>query len=38
MSKSIVVVTGSPRTNGNSEILAGAFIEGAQQIFHPFTC
>jgi len=31
MSKNIVVVTGSPRANGNSEILADAFIEGARQ-------
>ena len=31
MSKNIVVVTGSPRANGNSDILAGAFIEGARQ-------
>lgn len=30
MSKNIVVVTGSPRANGNSEILADAFIEGAR--------
>lgn len=31
MSKNVVVVTGSPRANGNSEILADAFIEGARQ-------
>jgi len=31
MSKNIVVITGSPRANGNSEILADAFVEGARQ-------
>ena len=31
MSKNIVVVTGSPRVNGNSEMLADAFIEGARE-------
>lgn len=31
MSKNIVVVTGSPRMNGNSEALADAFIEGAKE-------
>jgi len=37
MSKNIVVVTGSPRANGNSEILADAFIEGARQGGHSVT-
>lgn len=31
MPKNIVVVTGSPRAGGNSEILADAFTEGARQ-------
>lgn len=30
MSKNIVVVVGSPRENGNTEILADAFIKGAK--------
>lgn len=30
MSKNIIVITGSPRNNGNSEILADAFIKGAE--------
>ena len=30
MSKNIVVVSGSPRTNGNTEIIADAFIKGAE--------
>lgn len=30
MSKRIIVVTGSPRTFGNTEMLADAFIEGAK--------
>lgn len=38
MSKNIIVVTGSPRANGNSEILAGAFIEGARQGGHSCAC
>ncbi|ABX41673.1 hypothetical protein [Lachnoclostridium phytofermentans] len=29
MSKNIVVINGSPRKNGNSELLVDAFIEGA---------
>lgn len=29
MSKNIVVITGSPRVHGNSDSIAGAFIEGA---------
>jgi len=37
MSKNIVVVTGSPRANGNSEILADAFIKGARQSGHSVT-
>ena len=39
MSKRIVVVTGSPRAGGNSEIFADAFIEGARgsgNIVHVF--
>ena len=31
MSKNIIVITGSPRSGGNSEILADAFIEGAEK-------
>lgn len=31
MSKKIVVVTGSPRAGGNSDILADAFIDGASK-------
>jgi len=31
MPQNIVVVTGSPRANGNSEMLADAFIEGAKE-------
>jgi multimeric flavodoxin WrbA len=31
MSTDIVVVTGSPRLKGNSELLANAFIEGAKE-------
>ncbi len=30
MAKNIVVITGSPRKNGNTEILADAFIKGAK--------
>lgn len=30
----ILVITGSPRTDGNSELLADAFIEGARERFH----
>lgn len=32
--KRILVITGSPRKNGNSDILAEAFIEGALQAGH----
>ena len=32
--KNIVVITGSPRRGGNSELMAKAFIEGAQQAGH----
>lgn len=31
MSKNIVIVNGSPRKNGNTEILVDAFIEGAKE-------
>jgi multimeric flavodoxin WrbA len=31
MSKNIVVVTGSPRSKGNSSMLADAFVEGAEK-------
>ncbi len=34
MGKNILVVTGSPRKNGNSEMLADAFIKGAQSQGH----
>jgi multimeric flavodoxin WrbA len=32
--KKIVVITGSSRKGGNSELMAGAFIEGAEQTGH----
>jgi multimeric flavodoxin WrbA len=32
--KNIVVITGSPRRGGNSELMAKAFIEGAQEAGH----
>jgi multimeric flavodoxin WrbA len=32
--KRILVITGSPRKNGNSDILAESFIEGALQAGH----
>ena len=32
--KHIVVIIGSPRKNGNTELLANAFIEGAQSAGH----
>lgn len=32
--KKILVLTGSPRENGNSDLLAEAFIEGARQAGH----
>lgn len=34
MAKNILVLTGSPRKNGNSDKLADAFIAGAQQAGH----
>lgn len=34
MGKNILVITGSPRKNGNSEMLADAFIKGAQSAGH----
>lgn len=34
MKKNILVLTGSPRKNGNSEMLADAFIEGALESGH----
>lgn len=37
MSKKIVVITGSPRKNGNSQIMTEAFIEAAQNIGHTIT-
>ncbi len=37
MSKNILVLTGSPRKGGNSELLADAFIKGAQAAGHTVT-
>lgn len=37
MSKNILVMTGSPRKNGNSETLANAFIKGAKSKGHVVT-
>ena len=34
MRKKILVLTGSPRENGNSEMLADAFIKGAEEAGH----
>lgn len=34
MSKNILVLTGSPRPNGNSEAMADAFIKGAREAGH----
>ena len=34
MSKTILVLTGSPRQGGNSDIMAEAFIQGAQSRGH----
>lgn len=34
MKKKILVLTGSPRKNGNSDMLADAFIEGASEMGH----
>jgi len=35
--KNILVLTGSPRKNGNSEMMADAFIKGAQSVGHDVT-
>jgi multimeric flavodoxin WrbA len=35
--KNIIVITGSPRKKGNSELLAKAFIEGATEAGHKVT-
>ncbi len=37
MSKEILVITGSPRRDGNSEMMANAFIKGAQSKGHNVT-
>lgn len=37
MNKNILVLTGSPRKNGNSNILAAAFVEGASAKGHAVT-
>lgn len=34
MSKKILILTGSPRKNGNSDVLADAFMKGAQEKGH----
>lgn len=34
MAKNILILTGSPRKGGNSDLLADAFIAGAQQSGH----
>lgn len=34
MAKNILVITGSPRKNGNSDLLADAFIQGAAESGH----
>ena len=34
MSKNILILTGSPRKNGNSDMLADAFMKGAQEKGH----
>lgn len=34
MTKNILVITGSPRKNGNSDLMADAFIKGAQSKGH----
>lgn len=35
--KNVLVITGSPRRNGNSELLAKAFMEGAESAGHKVT-
>ena len=37
MSKNILVLTGSPRKGGNSDLLADAFIAGANRVGHSVT-
>lgn len=37
MAKNILVITGSPRKNGNSDLLADAFIKGALSAGHQVT-
>ncbi len=37
MRKKILILTGSPRQNGNSDLLAEAFIEGAKECGHEIT-
>ncbi|QHI72132.1 flavodoxin family protein [Aminipila terrae] len=37
MKKNVLVITGSPRNGGNSDLLADAFIEGAQSAGHNVT-
>ena len=37
MKKNVLVITGSPRAGGNSDLLADAFIEGAQSAGHTVT-
>ena len=37
MKKNILVLTGSPRKNGNSELLADAFVRGAENAGHTVT-
>ncbi len=37
MSKRILVLTGSPRKGGNSDLLADAFIKGAEAVGHKIT-
>lgn len=38
MSKKIVVITGSPRKNGNSDLLAEAFVQAAEAKGHAVEC
>ena len=37
MSKNILVITGSPRIGGNSDLLADAYIKGAKSTGHTVT-